>query len=354
MNLNYKKLFVIGMALALALAMATSAFALTSVNETLVDSLHNNATTHQTAGMIEIEKVITDYTLPLKEVKKPKKLKSGAINQKSVSLSGELTSESPYDYYIFSVDQDFKIHAKLNSSNSDYYMTLGVVDYESGNISLTTIQFDANEAVDIGLPGNMNLAWILQVKNGNYGNSYSLNHHIYIGDLQYFHESPDFKNYYSLVDNKLYVNGEKKNIDYKHDREFDYTPPYGEMNHYNKLHIWLQDPNVLPVGIGVASWKEGALDRVYRNVMLLKVLPGGTFSHEFRQYPPTINWRNLDGYGFETPREIREWEPCENELVYDLDNDEVIEFHSELIKPWSSIGDKKDFKFDFKQEFKWE
>ena len=83
------------------------------------------------------------------------------------------------------------------------------------------------------------------------------------------------------------------------------------------------------------------------NVIILEVLPGGTFTHHFCQNPPSINWGYKDAAGIRTPRAITSDDITENSkhyLIYDIDQGKTIQFASGLSANWRpNYGDLHDF-----------
>lgn len=268
--------------------------------------------------------------------------KSGfAINNKYGSIAGSLTSANTMDYYTFSSTTDFFSISQIKSTNANYTMMLGVVDWASGSIYPTDYVTKANQQfmANIG-PGDY--AWVIQSSNGTYGANYSLEYNMSLPATDTpIYASSDLQTLYSIGGQKLKLNNQVQNIDYAYDRDVEYP----DISFWNKLHIYMRNANVKVAHVGGAKYYSGSNLHSFPNAIVLSIQPGGNFYHSFWQNPPHYHYVDEDMYEIKTPRSITDADMNRggHYLIYNMDTRKVEEFASGLIQPWSSLGDRSGF-----------
>lgn len=265
------------------------------------------------------------------------------LNSIRGTVTGELTPDDPWDYYVFTKNTEFKGLIEFKTNQSAYTLTLGLADYTTGQISLSNIVLSPGDRYMITfspLPSNQDYAWVVQSKNTPSGASYSFKYDNDYNDA--FYTAPNGDEY-AVRNQKMYLNDSLVNLDYRYDVSFQ--TPYG----YQERHIWVEDMNVYPVFVGSVEWYASKQRQYYDNVIVLTLLPGGTFTHHFYQNPPLMNWGYSDAFGIKTPRALTSDDFTyrgDHILVYDIDQGKTIQFVSGLSANWHKYaGDLHDFKF---------
>ncbi len=297
----------------------------------------------------EINKEITIRTSELREtgeiinVSKRVSLSSGqVIDNKKGSFTGTLTDSNTWDFYLFSSETPFSSISKIATKNSGYTMTLGVYDYSNSQIKLTNYVTLPNQLFRVNFEQPGIYAWVIQSSNATYGDNYQLSYNMLLSpSTNLIYTSDNLQKLYAITDQKLTINGDIKNIDYKYDSEYELYPIGGGEKHWNKTHVWMENANVKAIHVGGCKYYESKVLRNYPNSIVLSIQPGGLFTHNFSQNPPYYNWYDNDAAGIKTPRAITS-EDGPQYLIYDLSTDKVVEFASGLTQPWSRLGDKHD------------
>lgn len=302
-----------------------------------------NGETNLPDGLVELTQInMAEVTATGETIELPKARAGYQLEGSSGALKGTLTQSNPWDFYLFAADSTVPFSATLLSDNGGYTMTLGIVDFSTGEILLTDYVWGVGQFCHVGFENDGVLAWVIQSSNGTYGDQYQFCYNTEIDSLvPYLYVSDDLQRLYTYnaVNEKLLLNGEVEKTNYKYDIE--YNNAYG----YKTLHIWMENANVKPVHVGGCQWYETKTLKDYPNAIVLEVLPGGMFTHRFFQNPPYYNWGWKDYLGNVTPRPLTE-KDCtpysHHYLIYDLDTGNTVEFASGLTKTWSPIGDKHD------------
>ena len=337
----FKKLLAMALSTTMIMGLGTTSFAseVTSsiVEVTGVQSLEDYASD---SISVNSEEYLTGESVEL-----PKTKAGFMLDSTYGSRTGQLTSDDTLDYYLFTVDIPFKSFSQIETSNTNYTMTLGIV--QNGQIYLTEYVYSPNQRIIINFEQGGSYAWIIQSNNATYGQSYSLNYHMVADSVNVIHISDDLQQLYSDDFQKLSINGIEQNIDFHHYHRWE-VPPVGPGElAWNELGIDMEDANVRAIHVGAVEWYESAQRKYHDNVIVLQLNPGGEFTHLFSQNPPYYNWYNKDAAGIETPRAIDSTDISSrggHYLIYDIDTGVVIEFASGLTKPWSNLGDKHDLK----------
>lgn len=371
-----KKICTILMIATLALAMIASAFAegiphsktelqqgqalignSSGLNEASIDlggeqnayNLFDNANRIQSSSIKLTGKAI--QLAPSKRLSSTNTLADGpqrsgqAISAKYGILTGTLSSTNTWDYYVFSSATDFYSISKLVTDNANYTMTLGVVDYEKGTINLTNYVTAANTPFFASFQAGT-YAWVIQSSNATYGNNYALQYNM--SDpitSKIVYASGDLQKVYAIDNQKLTINNQVQNIDYKLDLEWEIPPVGAGELRWNKLHVWMENANVDAVHVGGCKYYASSQLYQYPHTIVLAVKEGGLFTHKFSQNPPYIDLGNKDMAGEVTPRAINSTDVNSrggHYLIYNIDTGTVVEFASGLTKPWSNLGDKHD------------
>lgn len=299
--------------------------------------------------IINLSAKMDDLTDTGKTLDLPKQRTGQVIQDLQGVSSGTLTAANTWDYHAFSPDTALTFVGNCVTTNPNYTVTLGVVDYSTGQIHLTTAVASPNNPFFISLqPGNY--AWVVQSKNGTYGDGYQLYYNKTLGYDSDFFYAPysDLREVYATTNQKFTINGQVQNLDYRYDAEFERPPVGGGPMTWHKIHIWMINPNVSYTGVK-ANYYASQKHISYPNSIVFNVLPGGTFTHKFTQNPPYYNWYDNDSAGIQTPRAITAADVSQrgpHYLVYDLDTKRVVEFASGLTQPWTNLGDKHDFHYD--------
>lgn len=310
-------------------------------DETVVPSLQGNLQEQDKTETETIDVNQTSFENSTSKEDIPNQRSGYQLNASSGTVSETLTSDDPWDYYVFTKNTNFKALVEFNTSEPGYTMTLGLVDYTTGQISLSSsIILSAGDRYIITfspLADNQDYAWVIQSKNGSYGTSYSFTYDNNYTDAFYVAPNGDE---YAIRNQKMYRNDSLVNTDYIH--ESDYSNQYG----YQKRHIYMEDANVKAIHVGAVEWYESKKRIYHDNVIVLELEPGGTFTHNFYQTPPTINWGYNDASGRRTPRAIDSTDitsTSHHYLIYDIDAGKTIEFASGLSVAWTkNVGDKHD------------
>lgn len=267
-----------------------------------------------------------------------------ALNNSNGSKAGQLTRDDTFDYYLFTVDIPFASFSQLETSNTNYTMTLGIV--QNGQIYFTNYVYSPNQRITLNFAQGGNYAWIIQSNNGTYGQSYDLNYHMVAASVNVIQLSDDLQKLYSDDFGKLSINGVEQNLDFNYYLKWDIPSVGGGQRAWNELGIDMEDANVVAFHVGAVEWYESAVRMYHDNVIVFELRSGGVFTHKFSQNPPYYNWENEDAVGNETPRAITMADvESGNYLIYDVDSGEVIEFASGLTKPWTNLGDKRALKW---------
>lgn len=316
-------------------------------------SLGNTFNDLQSIETVEFEKIDSidkmENTIPIspkEPLSRSVQAQSGSvINNTYGTLQGTLTEENTLDYYLFSTAKDCLSISKIVTSNENYTMILGMVNYETGQISLTDYGAFANKQYAINLPKG-DYAWIIQSQNATYGDSYTLqyNHSLPMNSNDVLYVSDDYQKIYTFSYGALKVNGQYTNLDYKYDLHWQTELSSGTAWHTEK--IWLENSQVSQViHVGGFQYKHGSKYVTYPNTIVLNVGVGGTFTHYLDQNPPRVYHDYYDMAGRETPRPIDNLDLelyGSHYLVYDIDTDTVKEFVSGLSRQWSGTPDKTD------------
>lgn len=269
------------------------------------------------------------------------KARSGAINNKIGRITDSLTSANTMNYYTFSSTTDFFSISQLKSTNANYTMMLGVVNWAAGTISPTDYVYKANQQflANIG-PGDY--AWVIQSSNGTYDANYSLEYNMSIPATDTpVYASSDLQTLYSIGEEKLKLNNQIQNIDYAYDRDVQ----YGQF--WNILHIYMRNANVTAYHVGGVKYYSGSNLHDFPNAIVLSIRPGGDFFHSFWQNPPHYHYVEEDMFEIPTPRKITadDMKRGSHYLFFNMDTGKVEEFASGLIQPWSSLGDRSGLVF---------
>ena len=271
----------------------------------------------------------------------PRTRTANAISNSYGSLSGILTSSNTFDYYIFSSANDFFSLSQVVTSNPNYTMTLGIVDYTINQILLTNYVFAANNRVEANIPKG-DYAWVIQ-SNGTYGNDYKLQYNMSLSTTDTpLYVTSDLQKLFSVSGQKLRVNNQIQNIDYTYDRDVEYP----QTSFWNKLHISMKNANISVAHIGGVRYYAGSNLYDYPNAILLRIQEGGTFYHSFWQNPPHVHYVDEDMYGNLTPRSIDYYDMEDrgaHYLIYNINTSRVEEMVSGLVQPWSPYGDRSRF-----------
>lgn len=339
--------------LVLALMMigiSTQAFALNVTNaatetseETLFPILQGNLTdVYDTENLSVIDVDRDCFKNSATEVELPREKSGYQLNSVRGRVTGTLTSDDPWDYYVFTKNTNFKGSMEFNPGDLSHTMTLGLANYTTGQISLSDIVLTPGHGYVITfspLPEDQDYAWIIQSPNESYGESYSFTYDNEYTDAFYVAPNGDE---YAVRNQKLYRNDSLVNLNYKYDVSF--STQYG----YHERHIWMENANVRPIHVGAVEWYASAQRQYYSNVIVLQVLPGGTFTHHFYQNPPYMNWGHSDAAGIMTPRAITSEDLSErggHYLIYDIDQKKTVQFASGLSANWTkNVGDFHDLK----------
>lgn len=321
---------------------ATNANAETTV-ETLFPALQGNLEdANNTEDVSTIDVDLDCFKDSTTEVDIPKQKSGYQLNSVRGRVTGTLTSADPWNYYVFTKNTNFKGSMEFNPDDSSYTMTLGLADYTTGQISLSDIVLTPGHGYVITfspLPDDQDYAWVIQSPNESYGSSYSFTYDNEYTDAFYVAPNGDE---YAVRNQKMYRNDSLVNLDYRYDVSF--SNQYG----YHERHIWMENANVRPIHVGAVEWYASAQRRYYDNVIVLQVLPGGTFTHHFYQNPPYMNWGHTDAAGIMTPRAITSTDLSErggHYLIYDIDQGKTIQFASGLSANWTrNVGDLHDLK----------
>lgn len=258
-------------------------------------------------------------------------------------IKGTLTSTNSMQYLLFSRSNNFLSISKIVTNNENYTMTLGIVNYQEGNIDLTNIIVPANQQYASMLDSKYDYAWVIQSKNGSYGDNFTLQYNISLPNADnIIYIAEDYQKIYTLNSNYLYLNNQNPNLDYKYNIEWKTNLSTGLAWHTE--HIWLENPNVnRVVHVGGFQLKHGNQYVTYPHSVVFEVGVGGTFTHYLDQNPPRVYHNSYDVVGKYTPRPI-DSDDIEyfgsHYLVYDLDSAIVKEFVSGLSREWSKSGDK--------------
>lgn len=308
------------------------------------DSVIQSVETFEFEGIDSMENTIS---IPQKKVSsRNAQTRSGSVINDSYGISqGTLTEENTLDYYLFSTIKDSLSVSKIVTNNSNYTMILGLVDYTTGQISLTSYGAVANQQYAINLPKG-DYAWIIQSQNATYGDSYKLQYNYSLpmnaDDVLYI--SDDYQKIYSFSYGAFKINNQYQNLDYKYDLHWQTELSSGTAWHTEK--IWLENATVTDViHMGGFQYKHGSNYITYPNTIVFNVGEGGTFTHYLDQNPPRVFHDYKDMAGRETPRAIDSFDLelyGSHYLVYDLDTDTVKEFVSGLSRQWSGTPDKTD------------
>jgi len=161
------------------------------------------------------------------------------------TVTDSLTTTDPNDILIFTLTEEKYLAAKLDTTNTDYYLQLGVVNFETGNVTALS-GYTSNENGVLGLWGVPEGDYaILVLSNGTYGTPYTchINATNPYGELNSIEETSS--NLLDIVlkysDNKIYVNGQyiataggasNTQLDWHRNTEFSYTGGYVNRDHY--------------------------------------------------------------------------------------------------------------------------
>lgn len=325
------------LSVALMLGMSVSAYANDIENvqneKAQVASLQGNLLEQSEIKTVDVEQIASDETISV-----PKQRGGYVLNSIRGTVSGVLTTENPFDFYAFTKNTEFQGNIKFNTSEPNYTLTLGLLDYNTNQISLfSDIVLHPGNNFNINfvpLEEHLDYAWVVQ-SAGAYGASYSMTY-----DNDYdptaFYIAPNGDKY-SVRNQKMYLNNSMVSTDYRYDVSF--SNQYG----YQERHIWVEGANVRPIHVGAVEWYASKQRQYYDNVIILEVQPGGMFTHHFYQNPPYINWGHSDAYDLNTPRafsasDISERGP--HYLIYDINQGKTIQFASGLSANWTQyIGD---------------
>lgn len=161
------------------------------------------------------------------------------------TVTDSLTESDTLDILVFTLTEDKYIAAKLDTANTDYYLQLGVVNFETGDVTaLTDYTSNANGILGLWAVPAGDYA-ILVLSNGTYGDAYSC----YINATNPYSELSSIEetssNLLDIVlkysDNKIYVNGQyiattggvsNTQLDWHRNTEFSYTGGYVNRDHY--------------------------------------------------------------------------------------------------------------------------
>lgn len=195
-------------------------------------------------GSVDVEQIASDETISV-----PKQRGGYVLNSIRGTVSGVLTTENPFDFYAFTKNTEFQGNIKFNTSEPNYTLTLGLLDYNTNQISLfSDIVLHPGNNFNINfvpLEEHLDYAWVVQ-SAGAYGASYSMTY-----DNDYdptaFYIAPNGDKY-SVRNQKMYLNNSMVSTDYRYDVSF--SNQYG----YQERHIWVDGANVRPIHVGAVEW----------------------------------------------------------------------------------------------------
>ncbi|WP_017472844.1 hypothetical protein [Amphibacillus jilinensis] len=249
-----------------------------------------------------------------------------------------LTNDDPDDWWFFSLEEERSFLFELESDQTDYYIQLYLVDWDTGNAYETSIGSSPNRLYAGGyIPEG---DWALRVySNDQLGNDYTIkmnatNPSGAVGvlsrssSLLYVALSYDSGDIYLNGDYIANLSGNNSHLDWERRYQFNWDGNYNQRTHT------VSSVKVSNVSAPVRYQSQYASSA---NALLIYLDIDTLFMHHesyFRSGPPTQYESSfVDTIGKVTPRRLDQddfdyW--GDHILVYDIENNEAIDFFSVL------------------------